>query len=272
MPQHADILDLMNDYKTRGEPFALATVVRTVSVTAAKAGAKALILADGTITEGWIGGGCARGAVLKAAREALADGQSRLVSIQPGDQLSEHRVKAGETRDGVVYARNHCPSQGTMDVFVEPVLPRPNLLICGASPVAVALADLARRMGFFITVCAPAAEHASFGEADRLIDGYAVPADGSERDFVVIATQGRGDSAALKAAVEAPSRYLAFVGSRKKAAALKADLIENGIPPARLETIHAPAGLDIGAITPDEIAFSIVAEMIELRRRGQRTL
>ncbi|MBU2486381.1 MAG: XdhC family protein, partial [Alphaproteobacteria bacterium] len=95
MPQHADILDLMNDYKTRGEPFALATVVRTVSVTAAKAGAKALILADGTVTEGWIGGGCARGAVLKAARDALADGQSRLVSIQPGDQLSEHRVKAG---------------------------------------------------------------------------------------------------------------------------------------------------------------------------------
>lgn len=272
MPKPADILDLMNDYKSRGEPFALATVVRTVSVTAAKAGAKAVILADGTITDGWIGGGCARGAVLKAAREALADGQSRLVSIQPDDQLSQHQVKAGEVREGVIYAKNMCPSQGTMDVFVEPVLPRPNLLICGASPVAMALADLARRMGFFITVCAPSAEHAGFADADRLIDGYAVPADGSERDFVVIATQGRGDSAALKAAVQAPSRYLAFVGSRKKAAALKADLVENGIPPAQLENIHAPAGLNLGAITPNEIAFSIVAEMIEIRRRGQRTL
>jgi xanthine dehydrogenase accessory factor len=272
MTRQSDILDLMNDYKARGEPFALATVVRTVSVTAAKAGAKAVIRSDGTITEGWIGGGCARGAVLKAAREALADGQSRLVSIQPDEQLSEHQVKPGEVREGVVYAKNMCPSQGTMDVFVEPVLPRPNLLICGASPVAVALADLARRMGFFITICAPATDHASFGEADRLIDGYAVPADGSERDYVVIATQGRGDSAALTAAVQAPSRYLAFVGSRKKAAALKADLIENGIPSAQLEAIHAPAGLDIGAITPDEIAFSIVAEMIEIRRRGQRTL
>lgn len=271
MPRQSDILDLISDYKSKGEPFALATVVRTVSVTAAKAGAKAVILADGTITEGWIGGGCARGAVLKAAREALADGQSRLVSIQPDDQLSEHQVKAGEVRDGIIFAKNMCPSQGTMDVFVEPVLPRPHLSICGASPVAIALADLARRMGFFITICAPAADHACFDETDRLIDGYAVPADGSERDYVVVATQGRGDSIALKAAVQAPSKYLAFVGSRKKAAALKADLIESGVPSATLENIRAPAGLNLGAITPDEIAFSIVAEMIEIRRRGQRT-
>ncbi|WP_110034427.1 XdhC family protein [Hoeflea marina] len=272
MPRQSDILDLISNYRSKGEPFALATVVRTVSVTAAKAGAKAVILADGSITEGWIGGGCARGAVLKAAREALADGQSRLVSIQPDEQLSEHRVKAGEIRDGVVYAKNMCPSQGTMDVFVEPVLPRPHLTVCGASPVAVALADLARRMGFFVTVCAPAPEHAGFGEADRLVDGYAIPVDGSERDYVVIATQGRGDSLALKAAVQAPCKYLAFVGSRKKAAALKADLTASGVASERLEHIHAPAGLNIGAITPDEIAFSIVAEMIEIRRRGQRTL
>jgi xanthine dehydrogenase accessory factor len=160
MPRQSDILDLIGDYKLKGEPFALATVVRTISVTAAKAGAKAVILADGTITEGWIGGGCARGAVLNAAREALADGQSRLVSIQPDDQLSMHQVKVGELRDGIVYAKNMCPSQGTMDVFVEPVLPRPHLTICGGSPVAIALADLARRMGFFITICAPAADHA----------------------------------------------------------------------------------------------------------------
>ncbi|MGJ8572711.1 MAG: XdhC family protein [Hoeflea sp.] len=272
MPRQSDILDLMNDYKSKGEPFALATVVRTVSVTAAKAGAKAVIRGDGTMTEGWIGGGCARSAVLKAAREALADGQSRLVSIQPDEQLSEHQVKPGETREGVVYAKNMCPSQGTMDVFVEPVLPRPHLTICGASPVAVALADLARRMGFFITICAPADDHTGFGETDRLIDGYTIPADGSERDYVVIATQGRGDSAALKAAVKVPSKYLAFVGSRKKAAALKADLAESGVSSTQLENIHAPAGLNLGAITPDEIAFSIVAEMIEIRRRGQRTL
>ncbi|OBQ29584.1 MAG: XdhC /CoxI family-like protein, partial [Anabaena sp. MDT14b] len=93
MQTHQDVLDLANDMKARGEAFALATVVRTVSVTAAKAGAKAVIRADGSISGGWIGGGCARGAVLKAARAAIADGQPRLVSIQPKDLLDELGVK-----------------------------------------------------------------------------------------------------------------------------------------------------------------------------------
>ena len=156
MTRAPDILDLVSSVKAKGEPFAIATVVRTVAATAAKAGAKAVILADGTISGGWIGGGCARGAVLRAARQAIADGRPRLVSVQPESALQEQHVAVGETRDGVSYARNMCPSQGTMDVFVEPVLPRPVLVICGASPVAVALDDLARRMGFFVAVCAPA--------------------------------------------------------------------------------------------------------------------
>jgi xanthine dehydrogenase accessory factor len=271
MRRQPDILDLVNDIKAKGEPFAIATVVRTVSVTAAKAGAKAVISADGTITEGWIGGGCARGAVLKAAREALEDGQPRLVSIQPADLLQEMHVAAGQVRDGVLYARNNCPSQGTMDIFVEAILPRPNLVICGASPVAVAIADLGQRMGFFTTICTPLADHVAFGNADRFVDGFSIPTDGTDHGFVVIATQGKGDSAALKAAIQAPSKYLAFVGSRKKAASLKSDLVESGLDAALFDRIRAPAGLDIGAITPDEIAFSIIAEIIEYRRRGQRT-
>jgi xanthine dehydrogenase accessory factor len=266
MPIRPDVLDLAIRFKANGDPFALATVVRTVSVTAAKAGAKAVIGADGRISGGWIGGGCARGAVLRAAREALADGRPRLISIQPEDLLLEHDVTAGQTRDGVVYARNMCPSQGTIDVFVEPVLPRPQLVICGASPVAVALADLGRRMGFFVVVCAAAADHAAFTDVDRLVDGFEVPAS----DYLVVATQGSGDKAALQAAVAARANYLAFVGSRKKAAALKADLSAAGVDPAVLDTIHAPAGLDLGAITPDEIALSIIAEIIGIHRRGQR--
>src|SRR5277367_21856 len=147
-----DILDDIASRKTSGESFVLATVVRTVAATAAKAGAKAVIMPDGTISEGWIGGGCARAAVLKAARDALADGKSRLVSIQPPDELEGRGHKAGEEQDGVRFAKNMCPSQGTMDVFVEPVLPRPQVVICGSSPVAVAIADLARRSGFAVTV------------------------------------------------------------------------------------------------------------------------
>jgi xanthine dehydrogenase accessory factor len=196
--------------QAQGQTFALATVVRTVSVTAAKAGAKALIGPDGSIEEGWIGGGCARAAVVKAARQCMLDGQSRLVSIAPKDVLAELGAAAGEERGGVFFAKNSCPSQGTMDVFVEPVLPSPRLLILGASPVAVALARLAPSMGF------------------------------------------------------------AFVGSRRKAETLRGELAKEGVSEEALAAIKAPAGLDISAISADEIALSILAEMVAVRRRPER--
>lgn len=272
MTHPTDILDLVAETRARGEPFAVATVVRTVSVTAAKAGAKAVVLADGTISAGWIGGGCARGAVLKAAREAIRDGQPRLISVQPEDLLDVQQVAPGETRDGIVYARNMCPSQGSMDVFVEPVLPKPNLLLLGSSPVAVALADLGQRMGFFVTACAPAADHGAFAGADRLVDGFVPPVTGLDDSYIVISTQGRGDSAALGAILGSRPRYAGFVGSRKKFASLKRDLAESGLDVALMDSMRSPAGLDLGAITPEEIALSIIAELIEIRRRGQRII
>jgi xanthine dehydrogenase accessory factor len=266
MTRAGDILELISAMKAKGEPFALATVVRTVAATAAKAGAKAVILPDGTISEGWIGGGCARSAVLNAAKQALADGKPRLVSVQPPDVLQEQGMQPGEEHAGVRYAKNMCPSQGTMDVFVEPVLPRPQVLLCGSSPVAVSLADLARRIGFAVTVCAPAAEQLAFAEADRRIEGYALPVDEEGARFIVVATQGRGDEAALQAALAVEADYVAFIGSRKKAEALKAALTKNNVSPERLARLKAPAGLDLGAITPDEIAISILAEIIACRR------
>ena len=269
MHRASDILGIISARKETGEPFALATVVRTVSATAAKAGAKAVILPDGTIYEGWIGGGCARAAVLKAAKDALADGQSRLISVQPLDALDEKGLKAGEEREGVRFAKNMCPSQGTMDIFVEPVLPRPQVVICGSSPVAVAIADLARRSGFAVTVCAPAAEQSSFDEADRRIEGYALPVNEAGSRFVVVSTQGRGDEAALQAALAIEVDYVAFVGSRRKAEVLKAALTKRGVTPERLAKLKAPAGLDLGAITPDEIAISILAEIVAARRGKQ---
>jgi len=264
-----DIQDLISAKKAKGERFALATVVRTVAATAAKAGAKAVILPDGSISEGWIGGGCARAAVLKAAKEALTDGRPRLVSIAPPDVLQGQGVDAGAEREGVRFAKNMCPSEGTMDVFVEPVLPRPQIVICGASPVAVAIADLGRRIGFDITVCAPAGDQGAFAEAERRIEGYALPVDEDGARFVVVSTQGRGDEAALQAALSVDADYVAFVGSRKKAQALKKKLAELGVAPDQLAKLKAPAGLDLGAITPDEIAVSILAEIIAARRHGQ---
>jgi xanthine dehydrogenase accessory factor len=256
--------------QARGQTFALATVVRTVSVTAAKAGAKALIGADGSIEEGWIGGGCARAAVVKAARQCMADGQSRLVSIAPKDVLADLGAAAGEERDGVFFAKNSCPSQGTMDVFVEPVLPSPRLLILGASPVAVALARLAPSMGFDVAVAAAPEEHERFDPSVRRLVGVAAPAEAGENGFVVVSTQGAGDRAALKSAAAMDARYRAFVGSRRKAETLKSELAKEGVSEEALAAIKAPAGLDISAISADEIALSILAEMVAVRRRPER--
>lgn len=269
MRPHPDVIDIAAELRQKGEPFALATVVRTLSVTAAKAGAKAVIRPDGSVSEGWIGGGCARAAVVNAARAALADGRARLVSIQPEPDLAAAGAKAGEEREGVRFARNLCPSQGTMDVFVEPMLPQPMVVVLGASPVAVALAELAPRFGYRVTVCAPPEDQPAFAEAERRIEGYALPVAEEGPRFVVVATQGRGDEAALTAALSVDAEHVAFVGSRRKVAALRERILAAGMAPERFDRLKGPAGLDIGAVTPEEIALSVLAEILAVRRRGR---
>lgn len=270
MTIHIDVMDLVARLRDAEEAFVLATVVRTVSVTAAKAGAKAIIRPDGTVAAGWIGGGCARGAVLRAAQAALSDGQPRLVSVQPGDLLAEVGVRPGEARDGVQFARNMCPSRGSMDIFIEPVLPRPVLLVLGSSPVALALAGMAPALGFHVTVAAPAAEFPEPPSCDRFVDGFDVHIADNGHRFVVVSTQGKGDEKALKAAASLRADYCAFVGSRRKLAALREELIGEGVEPSAFDRIKGPAGLNLGAITPEEIALSILAEITTQRRGGQR--
>jgi xanthine dehydrogenase accessory factor len=270
MTAHVEVMDLVAQMKAAEQAFVLATVVRTVSVTAAKAGAKAIIRPDGTIVAGWIGGGCARGAVLKAAREALTDGEPRMVSVQPEDLLAELGVKSGDDRDGVRFASNMCPSKGTMDIFVEPVLPHPSLVILGASPVAMSLAAQARQLGYHVTLAAPSADLVVIPDTDTLVDGYALGELSQTRRFIVVSTQGKGDEAALRAAVAINAEYHAFVGSRRKMTVLHDKLVAAGVAPEALDRVKAPAGLDLGAITPEEIAMSILAEITIERRRGQR--
>src|ERR1019366_2591322 len=216
MTKHVEVMDLVARMKAAEEAFVLATVVRTVSVTAAKAGAKAIIRPDGSIVAGWIGGGCARGAGLKAAREALADGEPRMVSGQPENLLAE----------------------------------------LGGSPVALSLAAQARQLGYHVTVAAPSSDLAGSPDADMLVDGYALGALHGAKRFVVVSTQGKGDEAALRAAVATEATYHAFVGSCRKMAALREKLIAEGIDASAIDRIKAPAGLDLGAITPEEIAMS----------------
>jgi len=270
MGAHVEVMELVARMKAAEQAFVLATVVRTVSVTAAKAGAKAIIRPDGTIVAGWIGGGCARGAVLKAAREALADGEPRMVSVQPEDLLAELGVKPGDNKDGVRFASNMCPSKGTMDIFVEPVLPHPSLVILGASPVALSLAAQARQLGYHVTLAAPASDLVAPPEVDMLIDSLSLGELHQAKRFVVVSTQGKGDEAALRAAIATEAAYHAFVGSRRKMAALREKLIAAGADASAIDRVKAPAGLDLGAITPEEIAMSILAEITVERRRGQR--
>src|SRR5581483_2164108 len=163
---------------------------------------------------------------------------------------AELGVKAGESRQGVRFAANFCPSQGTMDIFIEPVLPHPSLVIFGASPVALSLAAQARPLGYHVTLAAPASDIAGSPEVDVLFESFAVTGLHPAKRFVVVSTQGKGDEAALRAALAVQAVYHAFVGSRRKMAALREKLVSDGVAPIDIDRIKAPAGLDLGAILP----------------------
>lgn len=256
----------INELTAAGTPFVVATVVRTVAATAAKAGAKAVVTADGTI-HGWIGGGCAQGAVRRAAQHCLADGTARLISIVPSDEMEAARRQTGLHQPGREYHRSHCPSGGTLDIFLEPMLPRPMLVVAGLSPVGLAVADLAQRIGFAVTIVADDTEAEALPPGFTRAAGFAeLPPEGER--WVVVATQGRGDQERLKEALNAGERHVGFVASRAKWAALKSWLAEDGVPAEAFDRVKAPAGLDLGAITPEEIALSIVAEIVQDRRRA----
>ncbi|MEO0524286.1 MAG: XdhC family protein [Pseudomonadota bacterium] len=245
-----DLAEAAQDLRARQVPFAFATIVRTAGATAAKPGAKALLSADGTIVHGWLGGGCTRGAVKRAALQALKDGHPQLISVAPEELLAEKGVESGDEVEGVQFARNGCPSRGTVDIFIEPCLPMPELVVLGASPVAQALSTLAPQFHWAVSP--------------------ALSPDGSDtrQKYVVIATQGQGDLDALTMALLATPDYVAFVGSSRKFAALAKKLHAAGIDPEATKAVDAPAGIDLGAVTPEEIALSILAQLVRVRRRG----
>ena len=233
--------------RARQEPFAFATIVRTAGATAAKPGAKALLSADGTILQGWLGGGCTRGAVKRAALQAFKDGAPQLVSVTPEDLLAKKGVTAGDQMDGTIFARNGCPSRGTVDIFIEPCLPTAQLVVLGTSPVAQAIRKLAPQFHWSVT---------------------SSPSDPTshQQQFIVVATQGQGDFDALKSAIACDPFYLAFVGSRRKYATLAEKLANAGIEQSQIGRVRTPAGLDIGAVTPEEIALSILAQLVQESR------
>lgn len=255
-----DLLAEAVQLKNRGETFALATVVRCQRPASARPGAKALIYADGHM-EGWVGGSCAKPVAVREALRAMALGTPRLIRLRgvggPTNEDDENLVEYPMT----------CHSGGTLEIYVEPHLPAPRLVIVGQSPAARALVSLASFMGYDVTALAPDATPDDFPGARRVVGKLdEVRAELDARASLVVAGAGDQDEQALEDAASAELAYIALIASPRRAAALRAYLIERGLPESAVTRIKAPAGLDIGAVEPEEIALSIVAEMVQLRR------
>ena len=259
-----DFLEQYNALTKDKIPFATAIVVNRVEPSSGKPGDKAIILQDGTI-KGWIGGGCTRGIVLKEALLALQQGKPRLVNISPD-------AKAASTQ-GVVSYNMTCQSGGSVSVYIEPILPKPHILILGKSHIAMALARLSKATGYDVTVLAKGVEKEGFPSVENVIDDdKLVPSYLSPNTFIVVCTQGENDALALHQAVLSGADYVSFVSSFKKANAIYSDLRKQGVTFEQLEKIKTPAGLKINAKLPEEVAISILAEIIATLRDSKKEL
>lgn len=259
-----DFLKKSAELIARGEPFATATVVRCQAPSSGKPGDKAIVHTNGEIW-GWIGGGCAQPVVIKEALKSLADRRPRLVRISPSADGSE---------EGIVDYTMTCHSGGALDIYIEPVLPNPQLVILGRSPVAQTLARLGRDIGYAVSVVAAEElkpEYFADAELVQDKDFNLSAARITPKSFIIVSTQGEGDEEALEQALKADAVYVAFVASKTKAEKVFEYLRGRGISQARLDQVHAPAGLNIGAGSPQEIALSILAEIVKLRNSAQIT-
>ncbi|HEY3700150.1 MAG TPA: XdhC family protein, partial [Spongiibacteraceae bacterium] len=246
------------------QPFAWVTVLHAQAPASARPGDKALVLADGSL-HGWIGGGCAQPAVLKTVRAALSDGVPRTIRIAPANASEERAI------DDVLEFGMACHSGGVLELFIDPILPAARLIIFGDSPVAHTLVALASRVGFNPVIVAKDAQATDFADAKRVLDvddAQAVKQTLGSTDWIVVATQGRRDVAALKAALALQPKALWFVASARKAAVLKESLIADGEDAAQVAAIIAPAGQILGAHTPEEIALSVLAAVVAQRRQA----
>jgi xanthine dehydrogenase accessory factor len=244
------VLDQAAELARAGEPFALATVVWRQGPSSGKQGSRAIITADGEL-RGWIGGACAEPVVVREARQAIADGSARLLLLGTPEQF-------GTTiAEGMTVVPISCQSEGALEVYIEPVLPAPRLVIVGTSPMTRTLADLARALDWSVDV----------------MSGKDFTTDhASNRTMVVVATQGHDDEAVVERAVAARPAYLGLVASRRRSKAVLGYLAERGVPADQLARVHAPAGLDLGETTHEEIAVAILAEVVKLRASGSVAL
>ena len=250
----SDLYSKAAEISAQRRPFAIATVVRTQGSSSARQGSKALIDAQGKMVMGWVGGGCAESAVRAEALKCMQQERPQLITLDMQDELLGVGMPCG----------------GVMDVYVEPVLPKPELLIVGHGRIAEVLASMGTLMSFFVTVNDPAAEKQSFPAADRLIqeDFDLSETVINSRTFVVIATLHKNDHVWLQKALESEAAYVALIASAHRARLVLDYLLAAGVSAEKVERVWAPAGLDLGAATPEEIALSIISQMVAVRRGG----
>jgi xanthine dehydrogenase accessory factor len=263
----ADLLKLAAELAARGEPFVFAVVVRREPASSAQPGNLALVTGAGAVY-GWLGGSCIQPTVEREARQALAEGRPRLISLSPDP--------GQDRRPGVVVHPMTCHSGGTVDIYLDPVRPAPRLLVFGVAPTAQALCALGKAMGYAVDVIDPDAERAAFPAADRVL--AALPAGDAPTEprtratdlFGVVATMGQRDDEAILAALRLEPAYLGVVASRKRFAEIRELVAGRGAAPEALGRIRNPAGLDLGAKLPEEIALSVLAEIVQHRRAAER--
>ena len=229
--------ELWSELRALGEPFVVATVVAYKSPQSAKPGSRAIIRLDGSIS-GWVGGGCVQPIVLREAQEALRSGEPKLLSISPD-------AAHGDDWKGVESYRMSCEGGGSLEIYLEPVLPKPELLIVGDSPVAQTVAQLGELLDFKVVK-----------DPNRV----------NEATYVVVATMGNGDEEGLLSVLGSKPKYLGLVASEKKSKALFQYAREHGYTDEQLGGIKCPAGLEIRAQTMSEIALSVIAEITQIRR------
>jgi len=232
--------------------FAIATVVQVTGSSSARRGSKAIINAEGKLLWGWVGGGCAESAVRNMAIQCIVQEKSELITLDMQDEALGVGMPCG----------------GMMDIFIEPVLPKPELLVVGHGRIAETLARLAHLMGYSVVVNDPGAERESFPDAERVVnsdfDLSETPI--SKSSYVVIATLHKNDHTWLEKALASEAGYIALVASEHRSRIVFDYVIAAGVPAEKLERVWAPAGLDIGAATPEEIALSVISQMVAVRR------
>jgi xanthine dehydrogenase accessory factor len=234
----------------RRQPFVLATVVWRRAPSSGQRGSQAVITPDGTL-QGWLGGACAEPTLVRAALQSLEDGQPRLLFLGQMDELDDHDF------EGVMPVPMACENEGALEVYLEPMLPPPHVVVLGHSPAATTLGRLAEGLGWTATVIDTRGDELELGRL-RVDQGTAV----------VVATQGHDDERALEAALATDAGYVGLVASRKRAHFVLEFLGERGVSEETLARVRSPAGLDLGRIAHEEIAVAILAELVQERGRG----